>query len=147
MNNETGLLGTLVLIHPDVRDDALQMQGKPGMIADADLPADNIFVTFGNGRNGLYSSNCLLAMKNAKEIFGDLMAHAKDMPVAEFKTLFQVSNLLDTGTSEKTKEAMKLVAEHPGIIPRAMVSLDEKLGMVIAAEPVQEMDLMLNRGR
>lgn len=147
MNNEEDLTGTLVLVHPELQEDPVNKQGQIGMLLYANTDKDDMYVTFGKGEQALYSSSALLIPKRSKDIFADLMENSKKIPVADFKTLFQVSNLLDLGTSLKAKEAMQLIAANPSVIPRATITLEERLGLETSQEAAVTETLAVGRGR
>ena len=68
-NNE--LYGTLVLVHPDLKNDPAGQQGKVGILSYIDS-SDEIYVGFENGREGKYSPDALMSLKDKSEIFPDL---------------------------------------------------------------------------
>jgi len=147
VNTDEDLTGTLVLVHPDLKDDPVQKQGQTGMLLYADTEKDDIYVAFGKGEQALYSSDALLVLKTPQEIYQELMTNTRDLAVNDMKALYRIGMLLDNHTSEGAKAAMKLAAENPGIHNRAMVTLQEKLGIEAGIHQLQERSLQQSRGR
>lgn len=147
MNQNEELTGTMVLVHPELADDPVHKQGKPGMIMYAEMETDDVYVTFGKGERALYGSDALLVFKKPMDIFQDLMANTKEIPISDLKALYRINLLLDSGQSKDVKEAMQLAADNPGVQGRSMVSLQEKLGLTLAATAEPEQSFTQNRGR
>lgn len=147
MENTEDLAGTLVLVHPDLKDDPVKRQGQTGMLLYANTEKDDMYVTFGKGEQALYSSDALLVFKKPMEIYGQLMSESKEMSIPDFKALMRINMLLDNANSQNMKEAMQLVADNPSVIDRAMVSLQEKLGLDLSPEIGQAQEAAYARGR
>jgi hypothetical protein len=69
MENNEDLTGTLVLVHPELKDDPVNKQGQTGMLLYLDTEKDDVYVTFGKGQQALYSSDALLVFKTPQEIY------------------------------------------------------------------------------
>jgi hypothetical protein len=145
MNQAEELTGTLVLVHPDLPHDPVNKQGKVGMILYADLEKDDIFVTFGKGEQALYASDALLVFKKPQAIYQELLNNNRKMAIADLKALYRVGMLLDSGTGKDAKDAMRLVAENPGVHSYAMQSLQAKLGREVGFS--QDQSINAGRGR
>lgn len=139
MNENDDLTGTLVLVHPDLPDDPVNKQGQMGMIMFAEPEKDDIYVTFGKNERALYGSDALLVFKKPNDIYKEMMTNTKDIAIPDLKALYRIGNLLENGTSKGARDAMQLAVENPGILSRAMESLQSKLGLAIgnAAEQQQ----------
>jgi hypothetical protein len=144
INNEE-LTGTLVLVHPDLKEDPVKKQGQIGMLMYADQENDNMYVTFGQNERALYSSDALLVFQNPNDLYRQLLSDTQNIPIPDFKALMRINLLLDRATGPDTKAAMQLVAENPGTISRAMMSLQDKLGIAVAPELSEQASL--SRGR
>jgi hypothetical protein len=59
----------------------------------------------------------------------------------------RINMLLDNTSSQNMKEAMQLVADNPSVIGRAMVSLQEKLGLDLSPDLGQAQEAAYARGR
>ncbi|WCT13320.1 hypothetical protein [Mucilaginibacter jinjuensis] len=138
MNENDELTGTLVLVHPELPEDPVNKQGHMGMVMFAEPEKDDIYVTFGKNERALYSSDALLVFKKPNDIYQEMMTNTKDVPVPELKALYRIGMLLDNGTSKSAREAMQLAVENPGIIGKAMETLQSKLGLDIGNAAEQE---------
>jgi hypothetical protein len=75
------------------------------------------------------------------------MTNTRELPVNDMKALYRIGMLLDDRTSEGAKNAMKIAAENSGIHNRAMVTLQEKLGLDVDIHQAQERSVQQSRGR
>ena len=136
MNRTDDLTGMLVLVHPDLKDDPALKQNQIGMITHADLENDNIIVSFGKGEQALYSTDALLILKPANDIYRDLMSNNKELDKADFKALFQINLLQEYGTSGQNKSAIELAMKNETLRSYSMVTLEDSL----KAEPSQSLE-------
>jgi hypothetical protein len=127
MNSSDDLTGSLVLVHPDLQEDMANKQNQIGMITHADLANDNIIVSFGKGEQALYSSDALLILKPANDIYRALMTSHKHLETEDYKALFQISLLQDYGSSGQTKTAMELAMKSDVLRNYSMVTLEDAL--------------------
>jgi len=136
MNRTDDLTGTLVLVHPDLQDDPANRQNHIGMITHADIANDNFIVSFGKGEQALYSSDALLILKPANDIYRDLLSHQKELEKADFKALFQISLLQEHGTSGQNKSAIMLAMQNDILRSYSMFTLEDalKAGQNLAIE-------------
>jgi hypothetical protein len=127
MNRTDDLTGSLVLVHPELQDDKAKKQNQIGMITHADLENDNVIVSFGKGEQALYSTDALLTLKPANDIYRDLLSNNKELDKADFKALFQISLLQEYGSSSQTKTAMELAMKNDTLRNFSMVTLEDLL--------------------
>jgi hypothetical protein len=119
-----------VIVNPDLRNDPLQMQGKIGYIATANLGKDDFFVDFERGITGLYSASALLVLRSHHAIYKALMSRLQQLDKSEFKDLMRVSMLLQsTGTQHNALEALELVRSNPKLLILATQSLQELIDL------------------
>ena len=123
-NNE--LYGTLVLVHPDLKNDPAGQQGKVGILSYIDS-RDEIYVGFENGREGKYSPDALMSLKDKSEIFPDLMANGSKLDLSEYKDLYKISLLQDRGRSTDIVHALEIAAKNPAIWDKSLVAVDQLL--------------------
>jgi hypothetical protein len=128
------LIGAPVLVHPELHNDPAARQGQIGAIASLNLERDDIFVSFGQGPPALYGADALLTLKAPKEVYLQVISQAKNLSAADFKTLFQISLLLDYGNTKSTRTAFELAAASPAARQLAMVSLQKSLGLAARQE-------------
>lgn len=145
--NEDELTGTMALVNPELDNDPLQQQGKAGMIAFAEFARDDFFVTFPDGKRGLYSSDALMIFKKPAEIYQELIANTRDIEIPDMKALYRIGMLLDAGKGKDIKEAMQLAEQNPGTHSRALISLKEHLGPELEMAQSQSAEVGQSRGR
>jgi len=147
MNDAEDLTGTLVLVNPELKDDPVNKQGQAGMLLYANTEKDDIYVAFGKGEQALYSSDALLVFKQPSDIYRQLISESREMGIPDFKTLMRINMLLEQAGGQNMKEAMQLVKENPTVISRAMVSLQEKLGLEVLQDLAVDKEHAHVRGR
>jgi hypothetical protein len=147
MNNIDELRGTLVLVHPDLTVDPAHKQGQIGMVTDIIPDVDNVFVSFGHGLQALYSSDALLALRNQREIYQDMLANATKMETPDFKALFRLTLFQQSGQKKDQQAAMELARDNAAVRNYAMVSVQEKFGIKEAPLQAVEPQLAIARGR
>ncbi|PAW95093.1 hypothetical protein CKK33_16960 [Mucilaginibacter sp. MD40] len=147
MNQTDDLTGTLVLVHPELPEDPVNKQGQMAMIIFAEPEKDDIYVTFGKNERALYGSDALLVFKKPNDIYKEMMTNTKDIAIPDLKALYRIGNLLENGTSKGAREAMQLAVENPGILNKAMETLQSKLGLDIGNAVEQEQTNAKSYGR
>jgi hypothetical protein len=118
MNNES-LTGSLVLVHPEFKDDPLQKQGQVGVMTYP-RELNEMYVAFPGGGESVYSWDTLLKLKGKQEIFDDLMTNGSSMKPDDFKAMYKIMLLQDRGTSRGTFDALEIARDNPGIWERAL---------------------------
>jgi len=130
MNPSDDLIGTLVLVHPQLPKDPAAKSGQVGIITGADLDHENIYVGFGRNGQGLYGPDALLLLKPAEQLKELLQAHKQELSVADYKALFQISLLQELRqTTANIKTAMSLALQNPTVMHYSMQSLEDRLGL------------------
>jgi len=122
MNNES-LTGSLVLVHPDFKDDPLQKQGQVGVLTYP-RELDEMYVSFPGGGESVYSSDTLLKLKNKQEIAADLMTNGTAMDTSGFKAMYKIMLLQDKDTNRGNYDALEVARDNPAIWDRTL----EKIG-------------------
>ena len=119
MNNDN-LQATLVMVHPNLKNDPLQNQGK---IAVVDYDRDynhEVYVAFENGQNAIYHPAELLRLKDKQEVFNDLISNGTSMTPKDFGALYKIMLLQDRGTPKANCDALEIARDNPGIWERAL---------------------------
>ena len=130
MNPSEELRGTLALVHHELTDDPAKRQGQIGMITDIDLEKDDVYVSFEKGNQAKYSTDALLVLRNHKDVYRDLMSNATKMEGPDFKALFQLNLLQQSGSRKDLQSAMEIAQGNEKIRAYSMSSLEDKLGVV-----------------
>jgi hypothetical protein len=124
--NNSELHGTLVLVRPDLENDPVRQQGQIGILTYIDLK-DDIFVSFKNGKEGIYSADALFQLKNRDKIFSDLMGNSSSLEVKDFKDLYKISLLLDRARSTDVWQALEIARDNPEIWKDSLVSINNNI--------------------
>lgn len=130
MPNNDELIGTMVLIHPQLLNDPADKAGKVGIITGADLDHDNIFVSFGRAGQGVYGSDALLVLRPAEQLKDVLEKNKANLSVDDYGTLYQMALLKEFRISvANIKTGMSLAMRNDTVLGYGMESLEDKLGL------------------
>ncbi|MFD1258721.1 hypothetical protein ACFQ3S_18080 [Mucilaginibacter terrae] len=123
------LTGTLVLVHSDTKDYQVSNQGLIGMIIADDLKNDMIYVGFGMGEQSLYTAGELWALKRSNLVYADMMRNSTKLDTLDFKDIFRICMLLDSGLMKDRRKAIELSRYNDVIRSFAMAPLAEVFGI------------------
>src|ERR1700709_787643 len=118
------LHGAQVLISPDLENDPAKQQGKAGVIAYA-RTYDEIYVNFTNGKEGIYSLEDVMQLKDRSEIFPEDKAALASISLKDYKDLFTIAELMDKGKSTDLMKALEIAGANPGVREAALTPLNE----------------------
>ena len=120
------LKGTPVLVHPELSYDPAGKQNQVGIIREADLMNDDVFVSF-NGELALYPAEALFVLLPNEEIHQNLADIAYETPFAQLKPLTQIDLFLRYGSPGKELTAMHLARDNPAIRPLCLDTLQNQI--------------------
>jgi hypothetical protein len=124
------LTGTLVLVHPELKNDPAGKFGEIGVITGANIAEDTVYVGFGRAGQGAYGSDALLVLKPAEVIYKQMQEDKSKLSTNEYKTLFQIALMLEYKQSATTlKNAMLHAMKSETLRNYSMVTLDDALGL------------------
>jgi hypothetical protein len=135
MENQT-LAGTLVLVQPDLENDAGPKSGHIGVLTLAFSENEN-YVRFPEGGEAYYPAKQVLMLKDKHEVFNDITNNGSSMPLDDFKAMYKIMLLQDRGTSQALYSALAIANDHPGV--------QEKVLQPIAPTQKQEMSKTYSR--
>jgi hypothetical protein len=145
-NQDHGLVGSYVLVHPDVYFDSDNGYGYTGILREADLLNDRFYVDLGDdGEPRRFATDWLMVLKDRDAIFRDLTANMKKLAKRDIRDLYNICHLLDTGKPEPYQRALQYASANSAIRDFTLVTLEEQLAPVIRA--AQEEYYQTNRGR
>ena len=110
------LRGVVVFVHPELLADPLGKRNQVGVICEADIGLDNIYVDF-RDKTGLFSADALFTFLPADQIQDNLVNLLHDKMSAEFKALQLVELLIRYGDVTEKIKAMQTARDHPVIQP------------------------------
>jgi len=116
----------LVLVHPELTNDPANRQNQIGIISQANLGTDDIFVSFG-GEQALYASDALLVFQPQDEIHSNLAQLAYETSFPILKALTQVDLFLRYGGESGAAKAMVIAQANPEIHELCLETLQEQI--------------------
>jgi len=134
MKQTDDLTGTYVLVHPELTFDPAFKQNQVGLVTGADLANDDVFVSFGKDGQARYSTDALLTLKPANDLYADVMAGYKEMGTTDYKTLLQITLLQQHGSLKDARAAIELAKDNPFVRDFSMETLENQLGLEQAQE-------------
>jgi hypothetical protein len=108
--------GTVVLVRPDLTTDPLGKKNHVGVICEANLDFDHIYVQF-YYNIVLFSADALLTFLPKDEINKNLAQLPAGISVASFKALIKIGPYLHDDELNANVKAMRIVSDHPPIQP------------------------------
>jgi len=126
-NNE--ILGTLVLVHPDLENHPAGREGDIGIVAYVDSPQNEVYLRFPDEAEGVYPAEALFMLKDREKIFPDAAADSGSLNLDNYKDLFKISTLQQMGRGKDIFNALEIARDNPSIWTGSLVSVEESLGL------------------
>ncbi|MES2108731.1 MAG: hypothetical protein V4577_08295 [Bacteroidota bacterium] len=126
-NNE--LLGTLVLVHPNLENHPAGREGDIGIVAYVDSPKNEVYLRFTDEAEAVYPSDALFMLKDSDKIFPEAAIDRSNMNMDNYKDLYKINTLQSMGRGKDIMNALEIARDNPGIWPSSLVSVEESLGL------------------
>lgn len=127
MNN---LRDKVVMVHPTLTHDPVNMQGHMGTIVTVDVEKDEVMVRFKNQMLGLYSSDALLMLIPGMEIIDKLRADLLyDIESRDMLDILGIYLLDATGKVEHQKEALDTAMRRANLMFATVVSVEDYIDL------------------
>lgn len=120
------LRGVVVLVRPDLECDPLDKRNHVGVICEADLDLDNIYVDF-KYNVGLFSSDALFTFLPEGKIHDNLASLSSAPKSAESLALRRVDVLVRFGGVTENIKAMLTASDYPAIQPLCVETLKNQI--------------------
>jgi len=122
------LRGVVALVRPDLECDPLNKRNQVGVISEADIDFDNIYVDFVD-KVGLFSAEGLWVLLPPDEIHQNLADMAYEAPFEALKAMTQIDLFLRYGDGNVNArfKAMSIARDHPAIQPLCVVTLNNQI--------------------
>ncbi len=120
------LRGEVVFVHPELFADPLGKRNQVGVISEADIGLDNIYVDF-RDKVGLFSADALFTFLRSDQIQDNLVNLLQDKTSVEFKALRSVELLVRYGDVTEKIRAMQTARDHPAIQPLCVEILKDQI--------------------
>jgi hypothetical protein len=127
MNEHSELHGTLALVRPDLENDPYGQQGKIGIVTYVDMK-DEVYLSFNNGKEGIYPGDALLQLKGKNETLLAAINNTSCLQLDDYKALYKISLLQDLGRGKDIWQALEIARDHPGIWEDSLVGVDQAIG-------------------
>jgi hypothetical protein len=120
------LRGEVVFVHPELFADPLGKRNQVGVISEADIALDNIYVDF-RDKVGLFSADALFTFLRSDQIQDNLVNLLQDKTSVEFKALRSVELLVRYGDVTEKIKAMQTARDFPAIQPMCVEVLKDQI--------------------
>ncbi|MFC0513158.1 hypothetical protein ACFFGT_03065 [Mucilaginibacter angelicae] len=123
------LLGTLVLVHPDLKDHPAGREGDIGIVVYVDSLHNQVYLRFTDEAEAVYPSDALFLLKESEQLFSRESAGTNSATLNGYKDLFKIATLRKMGRSTDIWNALEIARDNPEIWPASLVSVEESLGL------------------
>lgn len=123
------LLGTLVLVHPNLENHPAGREGDIGIVAYIDEPQNEIYLRFTDEAEAIYPSDALFLLEDREQIFSRESNGTNVVTLNDYKDLYKIATLQDLGRSTDIWNALEIARDNPDIWPASLVSVQEILGI------------------
>lgn len=120
------LRGVVALVHPDLECDPLNKRNQIGVISEADIDLDNIYVDFVD-KVGLFSADGLLVLLPPDVIHQNLADMAYEAAFPDLKALTKIDLFLRYGDVNARFKAMTIARDNPAIQPLCLETLNNQI--------------------
>lgn len=120
------LRGVVVFVHPELVADPLGKRNQVGVICEADIGLDNIYVDF-RDKTGLFSTDALFTFLSADQIQDNLVNMLQDTASENSNALRRVELLLRYGDVTEKIKAMQTARDFPAIQPMCVEILKDQI--------------------
>jgi len=120
------LRGEVVFVHPELLADPLGKRNQVGVISEADIALDNIYVDF-RDKVGLFSADALFTFLPSDQIQDNLLNLLQDKTSGEFKALRRLELLVRYGDVTEKIKAMQTARDFPAIQPMCVEVLKNQI--------------------
>jgi hypothetical protein len=121
--NKENLIGTLVLVKPDLENDSGAQKGQIGILTYNRSVTEN-YVKYPEGGEAFYHADQVMMLKDKQEILNDLTKNGSSMSLDDFKAMYKIMLLQDRDTSQATYSALAIARDHPGLHDRVLESIN-----------------------
>jgi hypothetical protein len=119
----------VVMVHPTLTHDPVNMQGHMAKIISVDTAKDEVMVRFKNQMLGLYEANALLMLIPGMEILDKLRSDSEDMERYDLLDILGIY-LLDAAGAEKYKrEALDMAMSRATLMHATVISVQDYIDL------------------
>jgi len=123
------ILGTLVLVHPNLENHPAGREGEIGIVSYVDARQNEIHLQFTDHAEAVYPSDALFLLKQKEQIFTKGSDATNAATLSAYKDLFKIATLMEMGRSTDIWKALEVARDNPEVWPASLVSVEESLGL------------------
>ena len=120
------LRGVVVFVHPEIVADPLGKRNHVGVICEADIFLDNIYVDF-RDKVGVFSADALFTFLPSDILHDNLLRLSDATNAEELTALRRVDVLVRFGAVTEKIRAMQTARDYPAIQPLCVEILKDQL--------------------
>jgi hypothetical protein len=115
----------VVMVHPTLTHDPVNMQGHMAKIISVDAANDEVMVRFKNQMLGLYEANALLMLIPGMEILDKLRSDSEDLDRYDMVDVLGIYLLDATGEEKYKREALDMAMSRADLMHVTVISVQD----------------------
>lgn len=119
----------VVIVHPTLTHDPVNMQGQMAKIISVDAAKDEIMVRFKNQMLGLYEANALLMLIQGMEILDKLRSDSENLDRYDLVDVLGIYLLDATGEDKYKREALEMATSGADLMYATVISVQDYLDL------------------
>jgi hypothetical protein len=119
----------VVMVHPTLTLDPVNMQGHMGKIVRADSANDEVMVRFKNQMLGLYEANALLMLIPGMEILDKLRSNSENLDRYDILDVLGIYLLEATGEEKYQREALDMAMSRADLMYATVISVQDYIDL------------------
>jgi hypothetical protein len=119
----------MVMVHPTLTHDPVNMQGHMAKIINVDAAKDDVVVRFKNQMLGLYEANALLMLIPGMEILDKLRSYSEDLDRYDMVDVLGIYLLDATGEEKYQREALELATSRADLMYATVISVQDYIDL------------------
>lgn len=119
----------VVVVHPTLTHDPVNMQGQMAKIVSVDVANDEVMVRFKNKMLGLYEANALLTLIPGMEVLDKLRSDMEDLDSYDMVDILQIYLLDSTGDEKQQREALDMATNRANLSFATVISVQDYIDL------------------
>ncbi len=119
----------VVMVHPTLTHDPVNMQGHMAKIISVDAAKDEVMVRFKNQMLGLYEANALLMLIPGMEILDKLRSDSEDLDRYDLVDVLGIYLLDATCEDKYQREALDMATSRADLMFATVISVQDYLDL------------------
>jgi len=119
----------VVMVHPTLTHDPVNMQGHMARIVSVDVANDEVMVRFKNKMLGLYEANALLTLIPGMQVLDKLRSDLEDLDSYDMVDILQIYLLDSTGEEKHQREARDMATNRANLSFATVISVQDYIDL------------------